>query len=342
MKEVNKRYTICLIVTLLIISSLLNSCTIEQNIVNPSLSSSASPSRPPSTEKGVTILLEADLTKTSANDREIVMTQIISIITKRLDTYGVAGPKIQQQGDNRILIQLPVETDTEEVKALVDRTGYLEFRVVEQHSWKQVVTLEEYLLQSKYNFINTTETGSRIFTISTNNNTDKETYLTVGILYDNNGVITLTDTSGNPVDGDTLIKYGDSISWIPARSDDGTQLTGAYLTDAQAIMDSSSAVYKPAINIKWNDEGSVMFDQIAARLHNPAGMGGSYSLEYVLGIFLDNNLLSAPQMTSSSYGGSGVISGNFSLAEADTMANLMESKALPVPVKVVEVNGVTQ
>ena len=95
-------------------------------------------------------------------------------------------------------------------------------------------------------------------------------------------------------------------------------------------MDTSKAVATPAVSIKWNAEGSTMFDQIAARLHNPQGESGAYALQYAIGIFLDNNLLSAPQILQASYGGSGQITGSFTLAQAQDLANLLKSGALPV------------
>jgi preprotein translocase subunit SecD len=50
-----------------------------------------------------------------------------------------------------------------------------------------------------------------------------------------------------------------------------------------------------------------------------------------LGIFLDNNLLSAPKVNNSSYSnGSAVIQGNFTMKSATDLANLLKSGALPV------------
>jgi preprotein translocase subunit SecD len=280
---------------------------------------------------GVQLIYQAEFSaNTTTADVSSAMDRAVLTIQKRIDAYGVTEPIIQKLGENRIMIQLPGFTDIQAAKSLVEQTGFLEFREAEKNSSGTLVYLKDYLAQSQLQFFDTAETGNRIFTASVTDSSGKTTNKTIAYLTSDNGTIKLTDGSGNVADNTTLAQYGSSVSWIPARGTDGTQLTGAYLADAQAIMDTSTVVAKPAISIKWNAEGSVIFDQIAARLHNPAGTGGAYSYEYALGIFLDNNLLSAPQLTSASYGGAGTISGSFTLAEAQTMANLLKSGALPV------------
>jgi preprotein translocase subunit SecD len=55
-----------------------------------------------------------------------------------------------------------------------------------------------------------------------------------------------------------------------------------------------------------------------------------YSLEHALAIFLDNNLISAPQIRAQVFHGSGVITGSFTADSAAELANLLKSGALPV------------
>jgi preprotein translocase subunit SecD len=325
---VNKKITVCLVVILTFISTLLSSCTIEQNTVIPS------PSPSPTMEKGVTILLEADLSKTSENDKAAIMTQTIDVISKRLNNYGVAQPTIQQQGDNRIFVELPENIDIDNVKKLISRSGYLELRKAELSSEK-VVALSDYLTQENYKFIDVTENGSRIFVFNTNNPEDKPAYITVAVLKNDNGIFMMTDMNGNLVDDIKFKKYSAAVSWIPARDDNGTQLTGAYVEDTQAIMDNTLSVPKPEIKIKWNGLGSIMFDQIATSIHNEVGFH-PYDVRYAVGFFLDNNLLMAPQILQTSYGGTGVISGNFTKDETIQLADMINAGALPVQVKIIE------
>jgi protein-export membrane protein SecD len=282
---------------------------------------------------GVHLVYQVDFTQNATGaDQQAYMDRAILTIEKRINKFGVTEPLIQQLGSDRIMVDLPGFTDIDAAKSLVEQTGFLEFREVERNSAGMLVYLKDYLNQAQFQFIDTKETGNRIFTASVNDKQGNATNKTVAFLTNDNGVIKLTDGSGNPADNTTLKDYASTVSWIAARGDDGTPLTGSLLSDAQTNLSSSTSA-QPEINIKWNDEGAVIFDQIAARLHNPAGQGGTYSLQYALGIFLDNNLLSAPQMTSESYQGKGTISGSFTLSEAEELANLLKSGSLPMPLK---------
>jgi len=63
--------------------------------------------------------------------RKHAMTQAIEVIRNRIDQFGVSEPVIEQQGKDRILIQLPGVTDPERAMALIGRTARLEFKLVD-------------------------------------------------------------------------------------------------------------------------------------------------------------------------------------------------------------------
>jgi preprotein translocase subunit SecD len=60
------------------------------------------------------------------------VSQALETIRNRIDQFGVSEPDIRQQGDNRILIQLPGIRDTERAKALIGKTALLEFKLVDE------------------------------------------------------------------------------------------------------------------------------------------------------------------------------------------------------------------
>ncbi len=66
-----------------------------------------------------------------ASQRESFVRQGLETIRNRVDQFGVAEPSIQQQGDNRILVQLPGVQDPERAKALIGKTALLEFKLVD-------------------------------------------------------------------------------------------------------------------------------------------------------------------------------------------------------------------
>ena len=64
------------------------------------------------------------------------LSQAVEVLRKRIDKFGVAEPVIQSAGGNRILIQLPglSQSDKDSAKATIQKTAYLEFRLVHENS----------------------------------------------------------------------------------------------------------------------------------------------------------------------------------------------------------------
>ncbi|MFN7729858.1 MAG: protein translocase subunit SecD [Bdellovibrio sp.] len=69
-----------------------------------------------------------------------VIQQAIETIRNRIDEFGVAEPSISQQGDNRILVQLPGLADAEKAKALINTAAKLDFMLVEEKSPEEIQT----------------------------------------------------------------------------------------------------------------------------------------------------------------------------------------------------------
>jgi preprotein translocase subunit SecD len=66
--------------------------------------------------------------------RDLAVRQALETIRNRVDQFGVAEPSIQQQGDNRILVQLPGVQDPERAKALIGKTALLEFKILDEQT----------------------------------------------------------------------------------------------------------------------------------------------------------------------------------------------------------------
>lgn len=65
--------------------------------------------------------------------RQAVM-QSLEIVRKRIDELGTKEPQIQQQGADRIVIQLPGVQDPSEIKALMGKTAKLTFHLVDENT----------------------------------------------------------------------------------------------------------------------------------------------------------------------------------------------------------------
>ena len=63
--------------------------------------------------------------------RTLAVRQGLETIRNRIDQFGVSEASIQQQGENRILVQLPGVQDPARAKALIGKTALLEFKLVD-------------------------------------------------------------------------------------------------------------------------------------------------------------------------------------------------------------------
>ena len=63
--------------------------------------------------------------------RKLAVAQNITILRNRVNELGVAEPVIQQQGEDRIVVQLPGVQDTARAKEILGATATLEFRLVD-------------------------------------------------------------------------------------------------------------------------------------------------------------------------------------------------------------------
>lgn len=63
--------------------------------------------------------------------RKTAIKQNLTTLRNRVNEFGVAEPVIQQQGEGRIVVQLPGVEDTAEAKKILGATATLEFRLVD-------------------------------------------------------------------------------------------------------------------------------------------------------------------------------------------------------------------
>jgi preprotein translocase subunit SecD len=80
---------------------------------------------------------------TEADEREVkkfAVAQNMTTLRNRVNELGVAEPVIQQQGENRIVVQLPGVQDTTRAKEILGTTATLEYRLVDvEHDVQKAV-----------------------------------------------------------------------------------------------------------------------------------------------------------------------------------------------------------
>ncbi len=83
----------------------------------------------------------ASIAETELNEiKKFALAQNMTTLRNRVNEIGVAEPVIQQQGDNRIVVQLPGVQDTTRAKEILGTTATLEYRLVDvQHDVQKAV-----------------------------------------------------------------------------------------------------------------------------------------------------------------------------------------------------------
>ncbi len=79
---------------------------------------------------GMHLVLRVDTTNLPEKARADAAERALEVVRNRIDEFGVKEPSIQQQGEDRILIQLPGITDRERALTLIGQTAHLEFKLV--------------------------------------------------------------------------------------------------------------------------------------------------------------------------------------------------------------------
>lgn len=188
-----------------------------------------------------------------------VIGQSIEIVRRRIDETGTKEPVIQQQGADRIVVQLPGVDDPEYIKELLGRTAKMTFHLRD------------------------------------------ETALAAGPA---TRKLPMRESPGQ----DMIVKKRPS-------------LTGDMLTDSQPGYDQQG----PVVTMRFNATGTKKFCDLSRE-----------NTGKVFAIVLDDEIISAPYFREPICGGSGQISGKFTVKEASDLALLLRAGALPAPLQVVE------
>jgi preprotein translocase subunit SecD len=198
--------------------------------------------------------------------RQGAVVQSVEIVRRRIDETGTREPSIQQQGENRILVQLPGVDDPNYIKSLLGQTAKLSFRFVDETATPQDVA---------------------------------------------RGIAPL----------------GSDLLPLTARPDQKIAVQRKVIVSGDTLVDSQPSFQDgmPVVSFR--------FDAIGARRFADATKTGVGRL---FAIVLDEKVISAPSIREPILGGSGVISGSFTVKEASDLALLLRAGALPAPLKVVE------
>jgi len=253
----------------------------------------------------------------------------VDIIRTRVDGLGVAEPEISRQG-NDIVVDLPGVKDRAKAERLVGQTAELRFRPVIG------ANLASEAQQAKAATTTSTTAPGATTTTPAPPATDAEAKAAIASC-DNAKVGALTTIP-------TTTRLGDQRAVCAVLPDKpgGKNAPRYYLGKAGLTGKAVSSAKSEFISgqgwtVKMNltDKGSSQWDALAQQQFHKQ-----------VAIVLDGLVQSAPQIQPSdaaftSFGGTAVISGNFTGGEAADLAKLINYGALPVQLKKVNVENVS-
>jgi SecD/SecF fusion protein len=127
--------------------------------------------------------------------------------------------------------------------------------------------------------------------------------------------------SCKPTRGVTMMPGSDGQSVYPVEN--RVMLDGDHLTDAQSGFNQQTG--EPIVSFRFDSSGARAFGRITKD-----NVGKPFA------IVLDGKVLSAPVIREPIMGGTGQISGNFTVEETATLSALLRAGALPAPLTVIE------
>lgn len=121
----------------------------------------------------------------------------------------------------------------------------------------------------------------------------------------------------------TTVMMSNDESQIPYIIENRVIVSGENLVDAQTSFDQRTN--EPVVSFRFDNQGATRFGQATQQ-----------NVGRLFAIILDNKVISAPQIREPILGGSGQISGNFTVQSANDLAVLLRAGALPADLQIIE------
>jgi SecD/SecF fusion protein len=290
---------------------------------------------------GMYLLLEVDKSKLGPAEARNAVDQAIQIINNRIDQFGVTEPTIQKQGDNRILVQLPGLLDQGRAKDLIGQTALLEFKLVKADEEQRAVLdrIDKYFAART-----ATAAGSAPDSLARPFTSKFLTVAQGGESFVLNENVAAVEAMLGQLRADSTFALDGTLAWA-SRGDEREGRSGRALhlltreplmqgkevQSAQMRLDLDQArPGAPGVSFTLTSRGGAMFADITG-----ANTGRQ------LAIVLDNRVQSAPNITERIPRGQGSITGSFTEEEAQNLAIVLRSGALPAPIKFIEERSVS-
>ena len=319
---------------------------------------------------GMEINLYVDLSEIPRQDQEFAIRGAVEVIQNRIDQFGVAEPTIQQVGENRIVVQLPGVTDFQRAKDLIGRTAMLHFQLVatDDETRRVVDQMDLWLSQNhdKYPALERElsfgeESSPNLFDTAENVEDDPDAenevddFIYTGTEWHRDILSFLLGSGGQMAVSHeykplvrSIIQDVDFQNAVPAGSQillgrenslsprdplgvyvvySNIELSGTHLQSAETSIGDRSGFQgaRPYVSLRFNREGARIFERATAQ-----------NIGRQLAIVLDDIVYVAPVIQDRISGGEAMITGNYTMQEANDLTIVLRAGSLPAPVEIGE------
>ena len=292
---------------------------------------------------GVYVALEVDKTNLPEEEAKDVIDRAMQVISNRVNEFGVAEPIIQQEGEDRIIVELPGIQNVNRALSLIQQTAQLEFKLLRDAVELRTFIDRTDVLVSARDTTATDTSETQLFSDATSTNPLSSL---ITLSNDSEFVVSAVDTGRV----NALLKRPDVMALLPAEGQIASgvvednqlgqrvqsyyymnaipEMTGASLEDAAPETGSAqdiSSVGLAQVGFTTTDDGAREFARITGN-----------NIGRRMAIILDGRVFSAPTIQSRIPNGSGVITGIGSLEEAKDLAIVLRAGALPAPMTIID------
>jgi protein-export membrane protein SecD len=313
---------------------------------------------------GIHLEYKADVSQVPEDKVAAALSAAEAVIERRVNAFGVGEPLVQLSrsgAERRIIVELPGIKDIEQAKKMIKETPFLEFREpAGPEVAKQFDDFNQQARAQAESVLERAKKGADFSALAEANSQDPGSKDRGGdlnfakegtfvpefdvIIFDPNfksgevypdlvesefgwHIIKKTDERGEGEEREVraahILFLKRSFEQYPELMWVVTGLTGKNLKSA-SVDYQSQGVGSPQVALQFDSEGTKLFADITKR-----------NIGKPVAIFLDREIISQPTVQNEIVGGQAVITGNFTMQEANNLVKRLNEGALPVPITLV-------
>lgn len=283
-------------------------------------------------EGGTQIILTPQLQGQQKPPTQEQLNQAVSIIRQRVDAAGVSESEVNTQGNSNIVVSIPGKPDRQTL-ARIEESAKLDFRPVIYVGQGQKATKADKQKKDAAASAAPTASPSPTFSDPTPKPTNEsdDAWLTPQVQEEyQNYKCDPSDLTRNEVPANQPLVTCDSTNAVKYVLGP-VALSGSHISDASASLGQTqqgAATNEWGVNLSLDSNGAKVFKTLSERLVAAQQPKNQFA------VVVDGRVLTAPSMNAVITDGKSRITGQFTQASAQTLADQLKFGALPIGFKV--------